>query len=164
MNNKEVMDKRDLVDELATTRNNKYTGWSKYECDPLNFKSHQLHWRDMLLLSTFESKNWCQRSDILDKEMDQRRFDYGISQYSILHANANMDSIIFFLYPLDFVGFKLYHELHFYATTNMIEPILMKLWLSKLWLWNPSSQHQFLPSHNYNNIQHLAVIFTSKHR
>jgi hypothetical protein len=82
MDNKEVMDKRDLVDELATTRNNNYTGRSKYECDPLNFKLHWLHWRDMLLLLTFESKNWYQRSDI-DEVMDQRSFDDGISQYSM---------------------------------------------------------------------------------
>jgi len=76
------MDKRDFVDELATTRTNNYNERSKYECDHLNFKSHRLHWRDMLLLLTFESKNWYQRSDI-DEVMDKRSFDDGISQYSM---------------------------------------------------------------------------------
>ena len=51
-----------------------------------------------------------------------------------LHGNANMDSIKFFLYPLDFIGFKLYYNLKFYTTINMIGPILTKLWLVKLWL------------------------------
>jgi len=77
-----------------------------------------------------------------------------------LHGNANMDSIKFFLYPLDFIGFKLYYNLQFKTTINMIGPILTKLWLVKLWLWNPSSQHRFSPSHNYSNIDPLAVIFT----
>jgi len=45
-----------------------------------------------------------------------------------------MDIIKFSLYPFDFIGFKLYKNLHFYTTTNIIEPILTKLWLVKLWL------------------------------
>ena len=52
----------------------------------------------------------------------------------MLHGKDNMDIMIFSPYLIDFVGFKLYHELHFYTTTNMIEPILTKLWLGKLWL------------------------------
>ncbi len=112
--------------------------------------------KETLSWNTFVWKNWCQRINI-DKVMDQRIFD-------ILHGNANMDSMKFFLYPLGFIGCELYLKLHFYTTTNMNGPILTKLWLGKLWLWNPSSQHQFLPSHNYNNIQSLVVIFTYKCR
>jgi len=65
----------------------------------------------------------------------------------ILHGNDNIDIMIFSPYLIDFIGFKSYHELHLYTTTNKLN-----------WYWRSYGSAKFCSETHHRSLDFRRAV------